>query len=83
MAKDGSPPESSLATPPSPLRHNSRIMRYIFVKIRFFYTSLQIYKNILKQFNFQQKHIRFIFLSVSLQKIETYCDDTYKYTYIG
>lgn len=58
-------------------------MRYIFVKIRFFYTSLQIYQNILKQFNFQQKHIRFIFLSVSLQKIETYCDDTYKYTDIG
>ena len=58
-------------------------MRYIFVKIRFFYTSLQIYKNILKQFNFQQKHIRFIFLSVSLQKIETYFDDTYKYTDIG
>ena len=48
-------------------------MRYIFVKIRFFYTSLQIY----------QKHIRFIFLSVSLQKIETYFDDTYKYTDIG
>lgn len=58
-------------------------MRYIFVKIRFFITSLQIYQNILKQFNFQQKHIRFIFLSVSLQKIETYFDDTYKYTDIG
>ena len=58
-------------------------MRYIFVKISFFYTSLKFTKNILKQFNFQQKHIRFIFLSVSLQKIETYCDDTYKYTDIG
>ena len=41
------------------------------------------YKNLLKQFNFQQKHSKFVFLSISLQKIETYCDDTYKYTDIG
>lgn len=40
-------------------------------------------KNILKQFNFQQKHIKFIFLSVSLQKIETYSNGIYKCTYIG
>ena len=40
-------------------------------------------KNLLKQFNFQQKHSKFVFLSISLQKIETYCDDTYKCTYIG
>lgn len=30
------------------------------------------YKNLLKQFNFQQKHSKFVFLSISLQKIETY-----------
>lgn len=29
-------------------------------------------KNLLKQFNFQQKHSKFVFLSISLQKIETY-----------
>ena len=40
-------------------------------------------KNILKQFNFQQNHIKFIFLSVSLQKIETYSNGIYKCTYIG
>lgn len=39
------------------------------VKIRFFILLYKFTKNILKQFNFQQKHIRFIFLSVSLQKI--------------
>ena len=56
-------------------------MRYIFVKIRFFILLYKFTKSILKQFNFQQKHIRFIFLSVSLQKND--CNDTYKYTYIG
>ena len=30
------------------------------------------YKNLLKQFNFQQKHSKFVFLYISLQKIETY-----------
>lgn len=29
-------------------------------------------KNLLKLFNFQQKHSKFVFLSISLQKIETY-----------
>lgn len=29
-------------------------------------------KNLLKQFNFQQKHSKFVFLSIPLQKIETY-----------
>ena len=40
-------------------------------------TILKIYqdfftKNLLKLFNFQQKHSKFVFLYISLQKIETY-----------
>ena len=46
-------------------------------------TTRFFYKNILKQFNFQQNNIKFIFLSVSLQKIETYSNGIYKCTYIG
>ena len=41
------------------------------------------YKNLLKQFNFQQKHSKFVFLSISLQKIETYSNGIKKCTYIG
>lgn len=40
-------------------------------------------KIILKQFNFQQKHSKFVFLSISLQKIETYSNGIKKCTYIG
>lgn len=40
-------------------------------------------KNLLKQFNFQQKHSKFVFLSISLQKIETYSNGIKKCTYIG
>ena len=55
----------------------------LLLKLDFFILLHKFAKIILKQFNFQQKHIRFIFYSVFLQKIETYCDDTYKCTYIG
>lgn len=41
------------------------------------------YKNILKLFNFQQKHSKSVFLSISLQKIETYSNGIKKCTYIG
>lgn len=40
-------------------------------------------QNLLKQFNFQQKHSKFVFLSISLQKIETYSNGIKKCTYIG
>lgn len=40
-------------------------------------------KNLLKQFNFQQKHSKFVFLSIPLQKIETYSNGIKKCTYIG
>ena len=39
-------------------------------------------KNTSKHHNILQNNIRFTFNSISLQKIETYCDDIYKYTYI-
>ena len=50
-------------------------------------TILKIYqdftKNLLKLFNFQQKHSKFVFLYISLQKIETYSNGIKKCTYIG
>lgn len=55
----------------------------LLLKLDFFILLRRYTKNILKQFNFQQKHIKFIFLYVSLQKIEIYSNDTYKYSYIG
>lgn len=55
----------------------------LLLKLDFFILLHRFTKIILKQFNFQQKHIKFIFLSVSLQKIETYSNGIYKCTYIG
>ena len=66
------------------LNYSVAELRYIILllKLAFFILLHKFTKIILKQFNFQQKHSKFVFLSISLQKIETYSNGIKKCTYI-